>query len=39
VHLMPLAIEMLDRFRANQTTGSGYQDCLQLHMKGLLLPI
>jgi hypothetical protein len=37
--MMALAIEMFHGFRADETAGTGNQNCLWLHLKSLLLPI
>ena len=39
VDLVAQAVEMLHGFRANEPAGTGNQNCLWLHLKGLLLPI
>ena len=39
VDLVALAVEMLHGFRANEPAGTSNQNCLWLHLKGLLLPI
>ncbi len=36
--MMALAIEMFHGFRADETAGTGNQNCLWLHLKSLLLP-
>jgi hypothetical protein len=39
VDLMALSVEMFHGFRANQSPGTGNQNCGLLHLKALFLPI